>query len=120
MTAGNVYCLVNLIALQLAILEKEVVVYLLALCRLGLGGPVFAEAKQPPAYRLAVLPARDSVTWRFTVQITSFGRACVQAFVSLPVQVPLEPGKALHYHESLATSTGNCSESLDFCVAWSQ
>lgn len=50
------------------------------------------EAKQPPAYKLALLPARESVRWRFTVRITAFGRISVQPFVSLPVEVPLEAG----------------------------
>jgi len=63
-------------------------------CRLGLGGPIVPEAKQPPAYKLAMLPARDSVRWRFTVRITGFGRTSVQPFVSLPVEVPLEAGTA--------------------------
>jgi hypothetical protein len=52
------------------------------------------EAKQPPAYKLALLPARESVRWRFTVRITAFGRISVQPFVSLPVEVPLEAGDA--------------------------
>jgi len=50
------------------------------------------EAKQPPAYKLALLPARESVRWRFTVRITGFGRISVQPFISLPVEIPLEAG----------------------------
>ena len=50
------------------------------------------EAKQPPAYKLALLPAREAVRWRFSVRITGFGRISVQPFVSLPVDVPLETG----------------------------
>ena len=53
------------------------------------------EAKQPPAYKLATLPAGESVTWRFTVRITGFGRVSVQPFISVPAQISLDPGLAL-------------------------
>ena len=50
------------------------------------------EAKQPPAYKLAVLPSGESVTWRFSLRITAFGRISVQPFVLLPVVVNTIPG----------------------------
>ena len=61
--------------------------------RLGLGGPMVPEAKQPPAYKLAILPSKESVTWRFSLRIRGFGRISIQPFVLLPVQVPFEQGK---------------------------
>lgn len=64
------------------------------------------EAKQPPAYKLATLPPQESVSWRFAVRITGFGRISVQPFVSLPVNIPLQPGR-LH-HKGLQTAAVHC------------
>ena len=68
------------------------------------------EAKQPPAYKLAILPSKESVTWRFSLRITGFGRISIQPFVLLPVQVPFEQGKrtcpALHIGHGNGTLWG--------------
>lgn len=53
------------------------------------------EAKQPPAYKLAVLPAGQSVVWRFTVRIIGFGRVAVQPLILIPAKVPMDSGALL-------------------------
>lgn len=61
------------------------------------------EAKQPPAYMLAVLPSRDQVTWRFDLRIVGFGRISVQPFISLPVNIQQDPGEILLQHPNSLT-----------------
>ncbi|KAK9811481.1 hypothetical protein WJX72_004659 [[Myrmecia] bisecta] len=63
-----------------------------AAIRLALGGPMIPASRQPPQYKLAVVPSGEGVRWQMSLSVTDFGRLTVQPFVHLPAKAAMLPG----------------------------
>ena len=70
----------------------------LCLCRVAVGGPLIPEGRHPPAFRVATLPAGDSVTWQFTCRVGACARMTVQPYLDLPARAAVIPGERLQQH----------------------
>ena len=81
----------------------------LCLCRVAVGGPLIPEGRHPPAFRVATLPAGDSVMWQFTCRVGACARMTVQPYLDLPARAAVIPGECCwqsHWAKQSATLPG--------------
>ena len=58
-----------------------------------MSGPVVADSRQPPLYRMAALPAGDTIEWSLRFRLTGFGPITVQPLLTLPAKSLVLPGE---------------------------
>lgn len=61
-------------------------------CRIAVSGPVVPDSRQPPLYKVAALPAGETLEWRLRLRLSGFGAIAIQPLLTLPARSLVLPG----------------------------
>lgn len=60
--------------------------------RVAVSGPIAPDFRQPPLYKMAALPAGETIEWRLRFRLSGFGTLSVQPLLTLPAKSLVLPG----------------------------